>query len=269
MRTACVIHERDLQYAKADWLSSRYPLAAIIVIGHSRDSLLPYLRKRIRRLGFWQVADEMALRFWWQVAHTRQDAAVSDRLLHDLQGQIPINYQRPPVFRVANVNSDAMAELLLREQIDCCVLMIHPIVKEKIFRVPSRGMLVFHPGIAPEYRGIYSCFWALHEGDAANIGWTLLRIDAGVDTGLILAQGKSPSCDPQRDTYPILSDKVQVDGLPHVARCLENMAHGHENAVDVAGRASRNYTAPGLTDYLRMCWRRRLHRQPRLTATSR
>jgi len=48
---------------------------------------------------------------------------------------------------------------------------------------PRLGTYALHRGICPEYRDAHGCFRAMAQGDHDNVGTTLLRVDAGVDTG--------------------------------------------------------------------------------------
>ena len=51
-------------------------------------------------------------------------------------------------------------------------------------------VLNYHAGIAPKYRGMNGGYWALASGDAGNFGTTVHLVDAGVDTGGVLRQGR-------------------------------------------------------------------------------
>jgi methionyl-tRNA formyltransferase len=44
-----------------------------------------------------------------------------------------------------------------------------------------------HGGLSPEYRGADCTFWALHNGEPEKVGCTLHYIDAGIDTGRLIA----------------------------------------------------------------------------------
>ena len=63
------------------------------------------------------------------------------------------------------------------------------ILKPDIFALPRAGTFVLHPGICPEYRNAHGCFWALANRDLDRVGMTLLRVDAGVDTGPVYLHG--------------------------------------------------------------------------------
>jgi len=49
------------------------------------------------------------------------------------------------------------------------------------------GIFNLHGGLSPHYRGADCTFWALYNGEPAQVGCTLHRIDAGIDTGALVA----------------------------------------------------------------------------------
>jgi hypothetical protein len=50
-----------------------------------------------------------------------------------------------------------------------------------------RGIFNLHGGLSPHYRGADCTFWALYNGEPESVGCTLHRIDAGIDTGMLIA----------------------------------------------------------------------------------
>lgn len=57
--------------------------------------------------------------------------------------------------------------------------------------VPRHGIVNGHPSALPRYRGPNPIAWALRNGDE-ELGFTYHRMDAGLDTGAILAVGSAP-----------------------------------------------------------------------------
>ncbi len=49
------------------------------------------------------------------------------------------------------------------------------------------GIFNLHGGLSPWYRGADCTFWALYNGEPERVGCTLHRIDAGIDTGNLIA----------------------------------------------------------------------------------
>lgn len=54
-----------------------------------------------------------------------------------------------------------------------------------------RPALNLHPSLLPEYRGIYPLLWQFYHQETRG-GWTVHRVDEGLDTGPILAQKAFP-----------------------------------------------------------------------------
>ena len=48
------------------------------------------------------------------------------------------------------------------------------------------GIFNLHGGLSPKYRGADCTFWALYNGEPDQVGCTLHRIDAGIDTGALI-----------------------------------------------------------------------------------
>ena len=85
-----------------------------------------------------------------------------------------------------------------------------------------------------------------------GIGWSLLRVDEGIDTGQVLAQRSCTSVDPIMESHVIMQHVSHVDGSKDVAKVLHRLEHGEQPRVDMINRRSTNYTHPGITDYLRL-----------------
>ena len=249
MKTYFLFHDRWNEYIKADWAAAHFPFDGFIVVEKTRAGAATFLWRRMRRLGFLKVLDELVLRGYYLLFQSRRDHRMLVQLMAELQREIPADYQRPPVYRVHDINSDEAEELLRRLAPDVCVLMLMPLVKKKIFSIPPLGMLVFHPGITPEYRGTHSPFWAVVNDDVGNIGWSLLRVDAGIDTGGLLAQGRAKDVDPRTQSHVFLAHKAHVGGLAGVVETLGQLAAGDAPNISTKGRRSANYTHPGWTDY--------------------
>ena len=251
MKTYFLFHDKWTEYIKADWAAARFPFDGFVVVEKTRAAAAPFLWRRMRRLGFRKVLDELLLRLYYVLFESRRDGRMLRQLMDEVRRDIPAGYQRPPVYRVYDINSAEAEALLQKLAPDVCVLMLMPIVKKKILGIPPLGMLVFHPGVTPEYRGTHAAFWAVLNREFSRIGWSLLRIDAGIDTGAVLAQGSTRDADPLAASHVFLGHKSHVDGLPGVVETLRKLAAGESPRVSTEGRKSSNYTHPGLSDYLK------------------
>ncbi len=251
MKTYFLFHDKWTEYIKADWAAARFPFEGFVVIRKTRAWFGSFLWRRARRLGIAKVTDELLLRFYYVFTQGRRDRGMLQDYMEKVRRDIPEGYRRPPVYYVDDINSGESEALLKRLAPDVCVLMVMPIVKKKIFSIPPLGMLVFHPGLTPEYRGPHSAFWAVLNRELWGVGWSLLRMDAGVDTGTVLAQASTRNPDPLTQSHVFLGHKSHVEGLPGVIEALRKLQAGEQPRVATTGRKSYNYTHPGLSDYLK------------------
>jgi methionyl-tRNA formyltransferase len=251
MRTLFLFHDHWAQYIKADWAASQFRFDGFVVIKQRRPWFGSYLLRRARRIGLRKVADEVLLRVAYLLSRGPGDAIRLRKLLGDLRRRLPATYRRPPIYRVHDINSEDAIALLRGLAPDVCVLMVNVILKERVFSIPRLGMLVFHPGLTPEYRGPHSAFWATLNQEFWGIGWSLLRVDRGIDTGTVLAQGSATDIDPLTETHVFMQHKSHVEGIAGVVETLRRLAAGEDPAVDTSGRVNMNYTHPGLSDYFR------------------
>lgn len=88
------------------------------------------------------------------------------------------------------INSTGTAELLTRLAPDILIVSGAPILKEAIFSIPKIATVNVHYGVAPQYRGEDTIFWALYFADYDHIGVTLHHITPRIDGGRILAIGR-------------------------------------------------------------------------------
>jgi methionyl-tRNA formyltransferase len=65
------------------------------------------------------------------------------------------------------------------------------ILPQTLLDVPRFGCLNVHTSLLPRYRGAAPIQWALLNGDAET-GVTIMRMDAGLDTGAIVSEERTP-----------------------------------------------------------------------------
>jgi folate-dependent phosphoribosylglycinamide formyltransferase PurN len=85
--------------------------------------------------------------------------------------------------------SPTLAERLAEIAPDRMIVCGAPWLPGRLCEVPVHGSFNVHWGIAPEYRGGNSTFWALSEGRTDRIGVTIHDITPRIDAGDIVAQG--------------------------------------------------------------------------------
>lgn len=252
MKTAYLLHDTWIHYCKADWIAAHFPIDNFVVIKNTRPWWGKYLFLRVRRLGLSKVFDEVLFRAYWLSCKGLTDHMWTKRLMRKLQHDLPPDFKRPRTYHIRDINSGEAETLLKRLAPDVCLLTIHPILEKKIFSIPKLGMFVFHPGITPEYRGPHAAFWATLNNEFWGIGWSLLKVEKGIDTGAVLGQGSAESIDPLRQSHICMQHQSHVEGLPHVVEILRKLDMGEEPHVFVRGRTSTNHTHPGMTDYIKL-----------------
>jgi len=82
---------------------------------------------------------------------------------------------------------------------------------------------------------------------------TLLRIDAGVDTGAVYLQAGC-AIDERRDSHLVIQYRVVLENLDTIGQMLHAIADGRAEPISTAGRRSAVWGQPTLSSYLE--WKR-------------
>jgi len=164
------------------------------------------------------------------------------------------------VTRVPTLNGEEARAALRRLGADVAVSLDSALIEEATFSLPKHGTINVHHGAVPEYRGGPPVFWELADG-REHVGFTVHRIDAGIDSGPVLAEGKvlvvpRPTLRATlAATVPALHE-ASLDALEHVLSLLAR-DRLEERPQSVGGPLR---TTPTLGDYLRV--RRALRKGP-------
>lgn len=97
------------------------------------------------------------------------------------------------------------------------------ILPEDVLTLPKFGCINIHASLLPGYRGAAPINWAIIRGERET-GNTIMRMDAGMDTGAILMQERIP-IDPH-DTAGALTEKLSALGATLITRTLPLIASG-------------------------------------------
>lgn len=186
---------------------------------------LPYLFWQDRRL---LAAQQQA---WWQ-------------------GATPAFPPDIPHHVLDNLNSPAAVQLLKEIDADLFIVYGTRILRPETFNCARRGAINVHMGITPEYRGSKSEFWALYRDEPEQVGLTVHRIDAGIDTGGVLAQHRVPVT--AVDDEIRLRNKNVEAAVGVLETVIMDMHAGKAPTVDVSGRQSRLFSTPSMLQYLRL-----------------
>ncbi|MGE7138620.1 formyltransferase family protein [Luteibacter sp. NPDC031894] len=254
MRTVLMCHAGDAfdREGLAAWMASFSDLAGVVVIDETGVQKRARIRREWRRLGTWRFLDVLAMRLYYRFKLAATDRAWMDATLANMRrrfGDVP----GVPELRVADANAPEVAAFLRERKPDIMIARSKQLLARRIYRIPRNGCLVMHPGICPEYRNAHGCFWALAERDLDRVGLTLLRIDAGVDTGPIYGYF-TYAFDEARESHVRVQYRVVVENLDALAQRVREIAAGEAVPMDVSGRQSGVWGQPWLSRYVR--WKR-------------
>ena len=144
--------------------------------------------------------------------------------------------------------ADEMAAL----QPDAGVLVAYgKLLPQAILDVPTRGVLNLHPSLLPKYRGPAPIPGVILAGERTT-GVTVMLVDAGMDSGPILAQVEEPVLDD--DTGIALSERLAVSGA---ALMTETLQRWLDNAIEPAAQndAQATYTKLASREDGRIDWK--------------
>lgn len=94
----------------------------------------------------------------------------------------------PDYFVTPNINNDQEAlSMLRRSQPEICIVLGGRILKRHVLESVSCTWINAHGGVLPQYRGLWSEYWAVCRGDILNVGSTIHEVTTQVDAGAILS----------------------------------------------------------------------------------
>ena len=97
------------------------------------------------------------------------------------------------------------------------------ILPPAILELPRHGCLNVHTSLLPQYRGAAPIQWAIANGDTET-GVTIMKMDAGLDTGPIVAQRRTP-IRPEDDSAT-LHDRLAQLGAELLAQTIPDYVAG-------------------------------------------
>ena len=254
MKTVLVCHAGAMltRFAFARWLGSFTNLVGIVEIHEGGDRSLQRIKSEIKRIGLLRfIFDVLPYRAYSQLVDGAKDKSWERAKLNELCDIYPDIGPTTEVLSTKSPNSIETKEFLSRLAPDMVVARCKTLIREDIFSIPPDGTLVLHPGICPEYRNAHGCFWALANDEPEKVGMTLLRIDAGVDTGPIYGYYSYPF-DISNETPAIIHNRVVYDNLDALQEKLLEVHAGRAETIDTAGRRSGVWGQPWLTQYLQL-----------------
>lgn len=215
----------------------RRPAPVILDEGRGGAGVGRRLRK-LRRVGWSAAPVGLALR----------------RAYAEAEGAVPhVDELGVEVVRVPSLNCERAREALRALDAGVAVSLDNALIEEATFSLPPLGTLNVHHGAVPEYRGGPPVFWELADG-RETVGFTVHRIDTGIDTGPVLAQGEVAIVRRRtlRETLAATIPALHEASLEALGAVLEALERGEPQEQAQDPSAGRHQTTPTLGDYLRV-----------------
>ncbi|HVJ69310.1 MAG TPA: formyltransferase family protein, partial [Caulifigura sp.] len=251
MRTVLICQE-DAPLARvgmARWLGSCSDLAGMIVLRETGGRRWQRIKREASRIGWLRMLDVFAFRVYQKLFLASDDAKFCRAKLEELCAKYPPLRDGLPVLTASSPNSRECVEFLTSLKPDVIVASCKHILKPRVFEVAKTGAFALHPGICPEYRNAHGCFWALANDDVGNVGTTLLKIDAGIDTGPVYGYFRG-AYDEVNETHLMIQRRMTLDHLDEIGARLREVHEGRAGRIETTGRASAEWGQPWLTKYL-------------------
>jgi len=102
------------------------------------------------------------------------------------------------------------------------------ILPPALLEIPRHGCLNVHTSILPKYRGAAPIQWAIVDGESET-GVTIMKMDAGLDTGPVVAECRTPITD--EDDGQTLHDRIALLGAELLVRTIPDYASGRTQPV--------------------------------------
>ncbi|MFZ0828134.1 MAG: methionyl-tRNA formyltransferase [Verrucomicrobiia bacterium] len=129
-----------------------------------------------------------------------------------------------PVLQPERARDDIFIAELRELKPDLIVVVAYgQILPQSILDLPRFGCLNVHTSLLPKYRGAAPIQWAIASGDIET-GVTLMKMDAGLDTGPIVSQRRTPIC--PEDDSATLHDRLAQLGADLLVQTIPDYVAG-------------------------------------------
>jgi|GEM_PF-3849982 len=224
------------------------------------------LKTRLRRIGFFALANQTLLVLYRAIFEKRKDKRAFDEIFSSKPSH-RIEKNDIDILEVKDINSDEVRDFIQSKAPQLVVVSGGPLLHRRIIEAAEGRIINLHPGLAPEYRGRYGCFWPIYNKEPELVGATVHYVDSGIDTGAILIQQQVDYY--TDDTLKIITYRQHKLGGDLVIKCLTQFDALAASAYHKTDCVSKNYLTPGLTHYLKgMRWLRKTSRDRKLISAS-
>jgi methionyl-tRNA formyltransferase len=134
-----------------------------------------------------------------------------------------------PVFQPERIRTDEAQARIRKVGADVMVVVAYgQILPASVLQAPRLGTLNVHASLLPRHRGPAPVEWAILSGDSET-GVTIMQMDAGVDTGPILAQERVPIA--ADEIAPRLDGRLATVGGRLLVQTLDDLVDGRVQPI--------------------------------------
>lgn len=214
---------------------SGYEVHLVIETPQSRAALV---RRRVSRLGLSVVIGQLLFQLFVMPVL----AITSSRRMREIVRQYGLKLDAVPFTEyemVHSANSSECIDLVRSKSPDIVLLSGTRILTADTLKSMGCTVINIHAGITPRYRGVHGAYWALAENNPDHCGVTLHLVDAGIDTGDVLAQRLiCPGIHDNFTTYPLIQTAA---GIELMLPLLPEIISGRIKGKKIAGKSKLWY----------------------------
>jgi methionyl-tRNA formyltransferase len=130
-----------------------------------------------------------------------------------------------PVLQPLKAREENFASQLQEFKPDLMVVVAYgQILPQRLLDLPRHGCLNVHTSLLPKYRGAAPIQWAIADGEPET-GVTIMKMDAGLDTGPVLATRRTPIL--PTDDAQTLHDRLAQLGAELLAETIPGYVAGN------------------------------------------
>lgn len=183
-------------------------LHSIIVATGVPKSRTQKLRAWFRRYNIRQLTSRVAVRV---IDRMTKQGAQRQRSFQSVlfpEGDSGLMPAREKLVLVRSHNGTECLNLVRQANPDI-VLVYGTLIIGKRLIGSARRIINLHTGLSPRYRGSDTIFWPIFNQEPEHIGVTIHRLEAGIDSGPILARGR-PTISPSADEAVVFAKSVAL-----------------------------------------------------------
>lgn len=202
-------------------LSGDLNIVGAVVANQKKSGInLRFLKRAIQKQGLIKVIFQIKERIVYKFLNSRKDKKIHEKIFDRAHIEANIQQFRNNIRETYAYDDAETLEWIRGKNPDIIVIHTPYWVSKKVRDIVQGNVIGGHPGITQYYRGVHSPFWAIYNQDEKHIGFTIFWVDAGVDSGDIIFQGKiSPK---KEDSYLTLSWKGMKLIAENIVDILKN-----------------------------------------------